>query len=101
MRKIVEFNTKWAFSKEAVTCPNEMPKNWVWVNLPHTWNNIDGIDDTNNELLIKKNNNKVFVLPFRNSNPLKYVIALKKIIKEKNIREEGFIKTLKNLLLKI
>ncbi|MBR3789232.1 MAG: glycosyltransferase family 1 protein, partial [Clostridia bacterium] len=31
---------------------------------------------------IKKNNNKVFVLPFRNSNPLKYVIALKKIIKE-------------------
>ena len=47
MRKIVEFNTKWAFSKEAVACPNEMPKNWVWVNLPHTWNNIDGIDGGN------------------------------------------------------
>ena len=31
---------------------------------------------------IKKNNNKVFVLPFRNSNPLKYVIELKRIIKE-------------------
>lgn len=47
MRKVVDFNTKWAFSKESNTIPVEMPKNWVWVNLPHTWNNIDGIDGEN------------------------------------------------------
>ena len=47
MRQIVNFNTKWAFSKEAVTVPSQMPQNWVWVNLPHTWNNIDGIDGNN------------------------------------------------------
>ena len=47
MRQVVEFNTKWAFSKEATVVPTEMPKNWVWVNIPHTWNNIDGIDGGN------------------------------------------------------
>ena len=47
MRQVVEFNTKWAFSKEATALPTEMPKNWVWVNVPHTWNNIDGIDGGN------------------------------------------------------
>ena len=47
MRQVVNFNTKWAFSKEATALPAEMPKNWVWVNLPHTWNNIDGIDGGN------------------------------------------------------
>jgi glycosyltransferase involved in cell wall biosynthesis len=42
------------------------------------------INPVNEELEseIKKNNNKVFVLPFRNRNPLKYIIELKKIIKE-------------------
>ena len=47
MREILNFNTKWAFSKETNTVPLEMPQNWVWVNLPHTWNNIDGIDGGN------------------------------------------------------
>ena len=47
MRQVVEFNTKWAFSKETTVLPTEMPKNWVWVNVPHTWNNIDGIDGGN------------------------------------------------------
>ena len=47
MRQVLEFNTRWAFSKESVNVPSEMPKNWVWVNLPHTWNNIDGIDGGN------------------------------------------------------
>lgn len=47
MRKILDFNKKWAFSKEAKAVPQEMPKNWVWVNLPHTWNAIDGMDGGN------------------------------------------------------
>ena len=47
MRQVLEFNTRWAFSKEAETRPEVMPNKWVWVNLPHTWNNIDGIDGGN------------------------------------------------------
>ncbi len=44
MRKSMDFMTKWAFSKEAQALPEEMPQNWYWVNLPHTWNAIDGMD---------------------------------------------------------
>ena len=47
MRKVYNFNTKWAFSKEATQIPNEMPKKWYWVSLPHTWNDIDGQDGGN------------------------------------------------------
>ena len=47
MRQIVNFNRKWAFSKEATGIPKEMPKNWCLVNLPHTWNAIDGQDGEN------------------------------------------------------
>ena len=38
MRQIMNFNTKWAFSKEANEVPKTMPERWYWVNLPHTWN---------------------------------------------------------------
>ena len=47
MREVVNFNAKWAFSKEACEIPDKMPKNWHWVNLPHTWNAIDGQDGGN------------------------------------------------------
>jgi len=47
MRKIINFNTKWAFSKEAAKVPKSLPDNWIWVNLPHTWNDIDGMDGGN------------------------------------------------------
>ena len=47
MRQIYNFNTKWGFSKEAVEVPTTMPERWNWVNLPHTWNNIDGQDGGN------------------------------------------------------
>ena len=47
MRDIYDLNTKWAFSKEAEKVPTQMPKNWYWVNLPHTWNAIDGQDGGN------------------------------------------------------
>lgn len=44
MREILSLNQKWAFSKEADGVPQTMPERWCWVNLPHTWNNIDGQD---------------------------------------------------------
>lgn len=47
MRKIFNLNEKWAFSKEAIKPPVAMPQNWYWVNLPHTWNAIDGQDGGN------------------------------------------------------
>ncbi|MCC8016902.1 MAG: glycoside hydrolase family 2 protein, partial [Clostridiales bacterium] len=40
-------NRKWAFSKQAAEVPSEMPKLWDFVNLPHTWNAIDGQDGGN------------------------------------------------------
>ena len=49
MRNIVNLNFKWAFSKEAEAVPASMPEKWYWVNLPHTWNAIDG-QDGNNDL---------------------------------------------------
>ncbi|MDU6824098.1 glycoside hydrolase family 2 protein [Intestinibacter bartlettii] len=47
MRQIYNFNTKWGFSKEALEAPTTMPERWDWVNIPHTWNNIDGQDGGN------------------------------------------------------
>ena len=47
MRQVINFNTKWAFSKEATAVPATMPEKWYWVTLPHTWNDIDGQDGGN------------------------------------------------------
>lgn len=47
MRQIINLNQKWAFSKESRELPKTFPKNWVFVNLPHTWNAIDGQDGGN------------------------------------------------------
>ena len=47
MRQILNFNKKWAFSKETKELPVSLPNNWVWVNLPHSWNAIDGMDGDN------------------------------------------------------
>lgn len=44
MREIFNFNTKWAFTKDATEVPQEMPEKWYWVTLPHSWNDIDGQD---------------------------------------------------------
>ena len=44
MREIVNFNRKWAFAKGVTEAPAELPKLWDFVNLPHTWNGIDGQD---------------------------------------------------------
>ena len=40
-------NDKWAFTKQASEIPAQLPMNWNWVNLPHSWNNIDGQDGGN------------------------------------------------------
>ncbi len=47
MRKIVNFNAKWAFTKQASEVPSSLPMDWNWVNLPHSWNAIDGQDGDN------------------------------------------------------
>ena len=47
MRKIVNINFKWAFTKQADSLPAELPKNWDIVNIPHCWNAIDGQDGGN------------------------------------------------------
>lgn len=47
MRQSINFNAKWAFTKMADSVPSELPEKWDWVNLPHTWNAIDGQDGGN------------------------------------------------------
>ncbi|MBE5803474.1 MAG: glycoside hydrolase family 2 protein [Clostridiales bacterium] len=44
MRQILNLNRKWAFSKEARLNPAQVPQLPYWVNLPHSWNDIDGQD---------------------------------------------------------
>lgn len=44
MREILNLNRKWAFSKEAAQIPDQMPAQWEQVDLPHTWNAVDGQD---------------------------------------------------------
>ena len=47
MRNIVNFNAKWAFTKKFDEIPAQIPADWYWVNLPHSWNAIDGQDGGN------------------------------------------------------
>ncbi len=47
MRTIININRKWAFTKRASEIPSEMPNNWDFVNIPHSWNAIDGQDGDN------------------------------------------------------
>ena len=47
MRQIINFNAKWAFTKQATEVPAALPMDWNWVNLPHSWNSLDGNDGGN------------------------------------------------------
>ena len=47
MRTVINFNKKWAFSKEATAVPTVIDNKWNFVNLPHSWNAIDGQDGDN------------------------------------------------------
>ena len=47
MRKIVNFNAKWAFTKTATELPAEIGGDWELVDVPHSWNAVDGQDGGN------------------------------------------------------
>ncbi len=47
MRTVINFNSNWAFSKEASQIPAALPTDWESVNVPHSWNAIDGQDGGN------------------------------------------------------
>ena len=47
MRTVLNFNTKWAFTKMVDAIPTEISNKWDFVNLPHCWNAIDGMDGDN------------------------------------------------------
>ena len=47
MRTIYNFNAKWAFTKMATEIPSAIDSKWDFVNLPHSWNAIDGQDGGN------------------------------------------------------
>lgn len=47
MRKVLNINRKWSFRKGVSAVPAEVPADWDFVNLPHTWNAIDGQDGGN------------------------------------------------------
>ena len=47
MRNIVNINRKWAFAKGITEVPASIPAEWNWVDLPHSWNAIDGQDGGN------------------------------------------------------
>ncbi|MGN0165215.1 MAG: glycoside hydrolase family 2 protein [Lachnospiraceae bacterium] len=47
MRQRINFNDNWFFSKKSGVIPQTLPENWDKINLPHTWNNIDGQDGGN------------------------------------------------------
>ena len=47
MRQIYNLNTKWAFTKEAGEIPTAIDNAWETVNLPHSWNAVDGQDGGN------------------------------------------------------
>ena len=44
MRTVVNLNYRWAFTKQAAAVPTAIDPKWDFVNLPHTWNAIDGQD---------------------------------------------------------
>ena len=48
MRKILNFNDAWSFTKETFAeIPTATTESWESVTLPHTWNAIDGQDGGN------------------------------------------------------
>ncbi|MBR3974181.1 MAG: glycoside hydrolase family 2 protein [Oscillospiraceae bacterium] len=44
MRHIININEGWAFTKDTCPIPDTFPADWEKVNLPHSWNAIDGQD---------------------------------------------------------
>lgn len=44
MRKIFNMNQNWQFIQKDVGLPSEFPTDWLKIDLPHTWNAVDGHD---------------------------------------------------------
>ena len=44
MRHLLNINAGWSFLKDTKEIPSALPADWEIINLPHTWNNIDGMD---------------------------------------------------------
>ncbi|CVI65905.1 Beta-glucuronidase [Clostridiales bacterium CHKCI001] len=44
MRNIINLNRRWKFIQQNVGLPETLPKSWSDVDLPHTWNAVDGHD---------------------------------------------------------
>ena len=44
MRQIININENWKFIREDAGLPAAYPADWASVNLPHTWNAVDGND---------------------------------------------------------
>ena len=44
MRQIISLNRKWAFAQHVDEVPQSMPERWCYVNVPHSWNALDGQD---------------------------------------------------------
>ena len=47
MRSILNINKNWTFIKDMSENPFTLPENAEVVNIPHTWNGIDGQDGGN------------------------------------------------------
>ncbi len=47
MRQLININANWVFSKEATGIPSQIGENWEKVDLPHSWNSVDGQDGGN------------------------------------------------------
>ena len=47
MRTILNINRKWAFTKQTTEIPAAIDSKWDFVNLPHSWNALDGQDGGN------------------------------------------------------
>ena len=47
MRRIININNEWVFTKNHVEVPVTLPIDWENVNVPHCWNNVDGQDGGN------------------------------------------------------
>ena len=47
MRQILNLNRKWSFTKDFSEIPQTADPKWNFVNLPHSWNAIDGQDGDN------------------------------------------------------
>ena len=44
MRNIININENWKFIQEDAGLPSVYPENWQTVDLPHSWNAVDGCD---------------------------------------------------------